>query len=465
MSRRHFLGTASCAALGTTTMFNTLLNLGMTNALANPKGRNGTSDTNYRALVCILLAGGNDSYNMLVPNSGNAYTQYATTRSNLALPMGNLLPLNYTDGLGRTFGVHPSMPEVQGLFNSGKLAFLANTGTLVQPTTKIQAVNQTVPLPKGLLSHSDQIQQWQTSIPQSREARGWGGRMADILQSGNTNSQVSMSISLGGTNVFQAGQQTTEFAIQNSGDGSVGIHVYNSQTWYDQLIRDGVDSLLNQQYQDIFKQTYRDRVKQAQDTHVQFSSALAAVPPFATQFSTSGLSKDMLMVARTIAARDTLGMGRQTFFVQFGGWDHHDEILNNQQVMLGIVSKAMGEFQAAMVELGIDDCVSTFTISDFARTLTSNGNGTDHAWGGNVMAMGGSVNGGTIYGNYPTLSLGSNEELGGGVLLPGISTDAYFGELAMWMGVSNTDLPYVLPNLGNFYTIGSPVNPIGFLNI
>lgn len=464
-SRRQFLGTASCAALGTTTMFNALFNLGMTNALARPNRPKDRNSNDYRALVCILLAGGNDSYNMLVPTSSAAYADYAVTRSNLALTQGSLLPLNYTDPQGRSFGIHPSMPEVQGLFNSGKLAFLANIGTLIQPSTKAQVVNQTVPLPNGLLSHADQIQQWQTSIPQSREARGWGGRMADIISSANNNQNISMGISLGGTNVFQAGVNSTEFTIQNTGDGSVGIHVFESNEWYDQLIRARVDSLLNQQYQDMFKQTFGQRVRHAQDSHIQFSSAIAAVPPFVTQFSNNPVSADMSMIAKTIAARDILDMSRQTFFVVFGGWDHHDEVLNNQQAMLSMVSKGMSEFQAAMVELGIDDCVTTFTISDFARTLTSNGNGTDHAWGGNVMVMGGAVNGGTIYGNYPSLALNGPDEVGGGVLVPGLSTDSYFAELAQWMGVQNADLPYVLPNLGNFYTIGSPNPPIGFLNM
>ena len=463
-SRRRFLGVASCAALGTTTMFNSLLNLSMANTLAGAN-RAQRPQNDYRALVCILLAGGNDSFNMLVPTTGTAYNEYATTRSNLALAQGDLLPLNFTDAQGRNFGLHPAMPEVQTLFNQNKLAFLTNVGTLVEPVSKAQIQVGGASLPKGLLSHSDQIQQWQTSVPQTREARGWGGRMADILASQNGNQAISMNISLGGTNVFQAGQHTTEFAITNRGNGSVGIHVYESQAWYDQVIREGVDSMLNQQYQDIFKQTYRDKVYQAQGQHEQFSSAIAGVSPFATQFSTNGLSQDMHMVAKTIAARNTLNMSRQTFFVLFGGWDHHDEVLNNQMNMLAVVSQAMSEFQAGMEELGVADQVTTFTISDFARTLTSNGNGSDHAWGGNVMVMGGDVNGGAIYGDYPTLALGSNLEVGNGVLVPSLSTDEYFAELAQWMGVSSADMPYLLPNLGNFYSIGSGTPPIGFMNV
>ena len=144
----------------------------------------------YKAMVCILLAGGNDSFNMLVPRNGNHYNEYATTRSNLALPQGDLLPLNYTDNNGKQFGLHPSMPEVQSLFNDNKLAFVSNVGTLIEPMTKAQYLNGSKPVPLGLLSHADQIQQWQTSIPQTRSSKGWGGRMADILQAGNANQNI-----------------------------------------------------------------------------------------------------------------------------------------------------------------------------------------------------------------------------------------------------------------------------------
>lgn len=463
MSRRRFLGVSSCAAVGTTTFFSSLLNLGMANAMAAPSPFSSNSD--YKALVCILLAGGNDSFNMLVPRNGSNYTEYATSRSNLALPQGDLLPLNYTDNNGKQFGLHPSMPEVQSLFNNNKLAFISNVGTLVQPTTKSQFLSNSVPTPVGLLSHADQIQQWQTSIPSTRSSRGWGGRMSDILASNNSNQNISMNISLGGTNIFQAGHNTAEYAISNQGDGSVGINVYEDTNSLNQILHGGVNSLLNQQYQDIFKKTFANKTNTAQSQHGEFSAALAATPSLNTTFSDNEVSANMKMIARTIAARDTLGMQRQTFFVQFGGWDHHDEVLNNQVTMLSVVSKALEEFQAAMEELNVADCVTTFTASDFGRTLTSNGNGTDHAWGGNVMVMGGAVNGGQIYGEYPSLALESSLDVGNGVLLPTTSTDAYFAELVKWFGVSNGDMSYVLPNITNFYDPYSSSLPIGFMNI
>jgi uncharacterized protein (DUF1501 family) len=171
----------------------------------------------------------------------------------------------------------------------------------------------------------------------------------------------------------------------------------------------------------------------------------------------------MKMIARTIQVRQQLGLKRQTFFVRFDGWDHHDELLNNHSQMLGILSKAMSEFQSALKELNLEDKVTTFTISDFARTLTSNGNGTDHAWGGNVMVMGKQVKGKEVYGQYPNLILNSEIELGGGVLIPKVSTDEYFAELALWYGVSPSDLPLLFPNIGNFYNTMSGQGPLGFM--
>ena len=463
-NRRKFLGTTSCAAIGTTTFFSTLFNLGMANTLAADHSmRYGSGDpqNDYKALVCILLAGGNDSYNMLVPTENSAYNAYANTRSNLALPINTLLNLNPVIGGQPQLGLHPAMPEVQSLFNAGKLAFISNVGTLVEPTTKTQVINETGNLPLGLFSHADQIQQWQTSLPHSRSALGWGGRMADILQSMNANQNISMNISLSGRNIFQSGTNTAEHSI--TPEGSIGIDGYGGDDMLDMIRTSAIDNLMEDSYADIFKSTYADVSRGAQEAHQLFSTATNGIN-LNTTFSASELSRSMQMIAKTIAARQSLGVCRQTFFITFGGWDHHDEVLNAQNAMLGVVSKALGEFNSAMEELGVSNDVTTFTISDFARTLTSNGNGTDHAWGGNVMAMGGSVLGGRTFGTYPTLALNSNLDIGNGVLVPTLSTDEYFAELAKWFGVSNGDLTDIFPNLTNFYTPSSTL-PIGFMNV
>ncbi|MEO0468590.1 MAG: DUF1501 domain-containing protein [Bacteroidota bacterium] len=466
MSRRNFLGKASCAALGSVSLLSGLFNLQTSALLASNAHRMSLRPTgDYKALVCILLAGGNDSFNMLVPTADQAYQDYRTTRSNLALDKASVLPITPNIAVDGTFGLHPSMPEVQQLFQQGDLTFLSNVGTLVeQVSNRQQFLTGAAKLPVGLFSHADQIQQWQTSIPQTRSARGWGGRLADLLNAANSSQDISMNISLSGNNVFQAGNQVVEYAISPFGTGSAGINEYGDSDPYNQIRTAAVKSLLEQQYQDIFKQTYADITRNAQSSHEKFSAAVGQVN-LTTEFSANYLSQSMQMIARTIAARESLGMSRQTFFVTYGGWDHHDELLNNQAGMLSVVSKALGEFQTAMKELAVEDDVTTFTISDFARTLTSNGNGTDHAWGGNTMIMGGAVKGGNLFGTYPSLALNNDLDVGegNGILIPTTSTDAYFAELALWLGVAPSDLSLVLPNIGTHFDPTSGSAPIGFL--
>lgn len=460
-SRRDFMGTMSCAAIGSTTFFSTLFNLQSMSAASMANLPYTSNSEDYRALVCIMLGGGNDSYNMIVPTSNEHYQEYITTRSNQSLAQNTLLnldPISYNE---KELGLHPAMPEIKALFDQGKLAVLCNVGTLVEPTTKV-SYNNGSNLPFGLFSHSDQDQQWQTSVPQTNSPTGWGGRLADMVQSANTNQNISMNISLSGKNIFQLGQEASEYSILPTGTGSVGIRGYAGNSSFNQIRTAAVNSLMEQQYQDIFKQSYADVINASQNTHELFSSAIGN-SNLTTVFSPNELSQRLKMVARTIKVRESLGLTRQTFFVRYDGWDHHDELLNNQNQMLGIVSKAMSEFQTALGELAIEDCVTTFMISDFARTLTSNGNGTDHAWGGNVLVMGSQVNGQEVYGSYPSLALDTDLEIGGGVLIPQISTDEYFAELALWYGVSKSDLPLLFPNIGNFYNTMSTTPPIGFM--
>ncbi len=458
LSRRRFLGQSSCAALGYTTLLSTLVDLKKVNA-ASMANSAITAGEDYKALVCIMLDGGNDSFNMLIPTESDEYGLYAVTRSNLAIPQNDILQLQ-----GVQYGVHPSMTGVQSLYNNGDLAFIANIGTLIEPVTKQQLYQGMGKLPLGLFSHSDQARQWQTSIPHERTAIGWGGKIADLLGSMNTNQSISMNISLGGSSVFQTGQNTIAYSIDPY-DGSVGIEGYDEDGLFGDLRRQSLDGIIDAHYEDIFKRTYVDIIRNSRDAHVQFSTAIDGIPDIHTAFSDNDFSAALSMVARTIAARDTLNMSRQIFFIRFGGWDHHDEVLNAQSEMLGIVSNGLTEFNTALKELNIHNSVTTFTMSEFGRTLTSNGNGTDHAWGGNVMVMGGAVNGGQIYGQYPTLDLNSDLEVGGGVLIPTLSADEYFSELSMWYGVQNSELPIIFPNLGHFYAIGSQNLPIGFMNI
>ena len=414
----------------------------------------------YKALVCLFLAGGNDSYNMLVPRGPAEYAEYAAIRGDLALSQQSLLPISPATTDGRQFGVHPAMPEVQQLFGAGRLAFVANVGALVEPTTKQGVITGSNRLPLGLYSHSDQITHWQTSLPDQRGSLGWAGRTADLLNSSNSNTTVSMNISLSGTNVFQAGSQVAPYAITQN--GSLGIEPVGPTDLFEQLRTTAINSLLAQQYQNLFIDTFSKSTRSAIDAHDLFSNALDAAPPLMTAFSENDISRNFQMVARAISVHRALGVRRQTFFILFGGWDHHDEVLNNQANMLPVVSKALAEFDAALGELGLQNNVVTFTASDFARTLTSNGRGSDHAWGGHQIVLGGPVAGGEIYGTYPQLYADNDLDTGRGRLIPTLSCDEYFAEMALWLGVSTSDLATVLPNIGRFYT-PSAAPPIGFL--
>ncbi len=459
-NRRKFLGTASCAAVGSTTFFSTLFNLQSLNAAA-VNGLSPAAPGDYKALVCIMLGGGNDSYNMVIPNDKENYKEYATTRSNLAIAQDRLLGINPNTYNNKGLAFHPSAPGLQRLFEEGKLSMVSNVGTLVEKVNKSNYDNG-AKLPNGLFSHADQDKQWLTSIPQTAASTGWGGRLSDMVYEANSNQNISMNISLSGKNIFQLGKKTAEYSILPT--GSIGIDGYDGPSTLDQIRTNAVKSLMEKQYQDIFKQSYADVIANSQSTHELFSAAVGDAD-VETQFSESGLSQRLRMVARTMKSREKLGASRQTFFIRYDGWDHHDELLNNHSGMIEIVSKAMSEFQESMAELGLEDSVTTFTVSDFARTLTSNGNGTDHAWGGNVLVMGGKVNGKEIYGDYPSLDLKSDLMLKGGVIIPQISTDEYFAELALWYGASYGDLKDLFPNISNFYNTTSGVQPLGFMNI
>lgn len=463
ISRRKFIGD-SCAALGYTTLFSSLINLKAMAATAMDNSSLITLGGNYKALVCVSLGGGNDSYNMLMPKDNTAYNEYATTRSNLAIPQNDILQINPNTSDGRTFGLHPSMPDMQQLFNNGNLAFLSNVGTLIEPTTKTGIQNGSIKTPLGLFSHADQQQQWQTGRPHERTNTGWGGKIADLVQSMNSNQNISMNISLRGSNIFQRGNDIIPYAISNN--GSIGINGYGDSGQFNELKTAALNTMLERDYQDIFKNAYKNTIKTSNDANLEFQAAVDAVAGFSTVIPEfNELAEQFRMVARTIASRDTLGFSRQIFFVEIGGWDHHDELLINQGNKLAEVNQALNYFNSLMTELNVNDCVTTFSVSDFARTLTSNGNGTDHAWGGNAFMMGGAVKGKEIYGNYPSLVLNDDININGSVVVPTTSADAYMAELALWFGVPASELSTIFPNISNFYDTTSSVPPLGFMNM
>lgn len=476
MKRRSFLYQSSCAAVGYTTLFSTLFNL---KAISSAVSVNSSVDdcAEYRALICFSMNGGNDSFNMLAPYTGTEYDQYSTIRTDLALGNGangtpqELLEITADPNdtpFDRTMAMHHKLDGLKTLFDGGEVAFLANIGSLAEPianTTEYYSGTKNVPL--GLYSHADQQKHWQTANPMNRVGLGWGGKIADMIETQSCNNTVSVSISLDGTNTFQAGNGTFSYVISPY-NGSIGIQNYGSGGTFYSLRDAAVDNVLDHSFQDAFKNAYAGEVKDANDTHLLFSGAVNNMTFSTVTFGTTRLEKSFEMIAKTIKAANTTGnalnqMKRQIFYVDMGGFDVHDEVINSHETSFTMINDALVAFNTAMKEINVNDKVTTFSISEFGRTLSSNGQGSDHGWGGNAFVMGGAVNGRKIYGSYPDLVFNSNIELGGGVYIPQISADEYFAELALWFGVTKTELPIIFPNISEFYDVMSPNNPIGLM--
>lgn len=475
-TRRRFLGESSCAAVSGVAVLNTLVNL----QLAQRASAQG-APSDYKTLVCLFLNGGNDSFNWLVPRDAGRHAVYSTARGGLALGAGSLLPLNQTaQGDGQLYGIHPSCAGLQELFNGlggdtakRRAAFIANVGTLVEPTTKAGFLAESVRLPRALFSHSDQIDQWQTSVPQGMsELTGWGGRAADVLHATANTGQTAMGISLAGNNLFQVGNTVRQFVI--TADGALTLAGPNTSVGDDPLnplrLKNAAQkSLIEQHYAGLMQESFAQLTKTSLEAQEFFLSQFngyddSAVAGF---FPGGGsLMSQFRAAAKAIALRPQLGLKRQTIYLSLGGWDHHGELLTTQAGMLTVLSAALTGFQKALDQLGLQDSVVTFTASDFGRTLRSNGRGTDHAWGGNAFAMGGPVLGGRVHGVFPDLALEGPDDVGyGGRLVPKVSVDAFFGEMLDWFGVPASSLSMVLPNVGNFYQPTVMGRPVGFLSV
>ncbi|WP_186775270.1 DUF1501 domain-containing protein [Rubripirellula tenax] len=422
----------------------------------------------YRALVCLFLGGGNDSFNMLMPNETSEYTDYSTARGGtgaggLAIPQSNLLPIG--DVTGRSFGLHPSMTQLRTLYNAGEVAFVANVGSLVEPVDKaiFEAYDNRLPL--GLFSHADLARQWQTAMPRSRDdITGWGGRMADILTDPSRRfDPIALSIAIDSTNLFQAATYANPYIV--GAGGTEERDGYFSEWSRDRIFRAAHEKMLARNEQNLVKRTHSLMTKQAIEAALTYNAATANVT-LATVFPETYLGQQMERIARTIAAHESLDHNRQTFFVNYGNWDLHGDLLGPHAANLAEVDAALAAFYASMVELGLADCVTTFTASDFGRTLAGNGQGSDHGWGGNQIVMGGGVNGGRIYGDYPlSLAPGSPLDVGRGRLIPTVSVDQYAAELSMWFGIgNNADLETILPNIRKFYSTGASGTPLGMFS-
>lgn len=455
LSRRKFIGQASCAAVGSTSLLSTLSNFLFTNSAV---AQNVANFTDYKALVCFFMPGGNDSFNLLVPN-GAAYSEYQTVRGDLALSQAELLPINPINNAGRPLALHSGAAGLQSLFESGDLSFIANVGSLVRPTTMADYTNN-LSIPYGVFSHSDQQEQWQTSIPDSRSGFGWAGRMGDMLNSVNKNSAVSMNISISGNNLWQVGNQVYPYTV--SADGAVSLNAYGDVYDSDFLRKTAIDNLLAQEYHNILEKTFGFNKRNSLDAYDLYHAA-TNVPLPADNLGTGRLGNSLRQIAKTIAGRNIIGAKRQIFFVQWGGWDFHDNVKTNMTDMIPTVSDAMKAFFDLTTAMGVANNVTLFSASEFGRSLTSNTAGSDHAWGGHQWVMGGSVNGKRIFGQYPEIYAESLLDTGRGRFIPTTSVDQLAAELAIWFGVSKSDLGVILPNISRFYDVNSTTNPIGFM--
>jgi uncharacterized protein (DUF1501 family) len=464
LNRRKFIGSC-CAAVGATGMLSTLAQLRLMGAVADPSNGprvpnvGAAVDPDFKALVCLFLAGGNDANNLIAPNDPTGYGLYAAGRGALALPQAGLLGLTTRSSDGYTYGLHPAMTDARTLFNQGNLAVLANVGTLCVPTTKTQYQTNSVPLPRQLFSHNDQQVEWQSSVPDKPFTTGWGGRLADLTNAFNSNNSISMSISLNGQNSFQVGNNVVQYAVNGNGAAISLTGSSTSATSVAGLRTRAQNDLLAAQNNNLFETAFAGLTANAISDSALLATILGAAAPFTTAFPNTNLGTQLRTIARLAAASQQLGLKRQVFFARVGGWDLHDQqvVAGNTGTgahanLLGDVSRSLAAFFAATREMGIDRQVTTFTASDFGRTFNTNGDGSDHGWGSHHIVMGGAVRGGDIYGRMPTwTSNGSGpDDTGRGRWIPSTSVDEYSATLAKWFGVSATNLPVVLPNIGRF---------------
>jgi uncharacterized protein (DUF1501 family) len=454
-SRRDFLRTSACA-LGGLAMASSIEDFGLVHALT-PQAA-----TDYKALVCVFMNGGNDGNNMFIDL--NQYSAYSNARNaaGLAIPQANLLQVSPVSG--GSFGFHPNMPEVKTLFDAGKLAVLCNNGPLVEPLTKTTYQNGTGKKPLQLFSHSDQVGLFQTGVANTVSQTGWGGRVADKTLGLNGLATFPSNVSIAGVNLFLTGVDTRQLAVADSNTSLANVLILNSAPG-------ATTAEINSRMASFTELRTLDNnfklVKASSDirsSSIQTDAALSSVSPvLATVFPNTSLGRQLKQVALLIKActdpAANINMKRQIFFTQIGGFDTHSAEITGQAALLAQVSAAMKAFFDATVELGVSDKVTTFTMSDFGRTFQPAGSGaavgSDHAWGNHQLIAGGAVLGQTLYGNYPTLAMGGPNDTDSGSnprgrWIPTTSVEQYAATLATWYGLSSADLTAVFPLIGRF---------------
>jgi len=438
LDRREWLKLALKGSFGLATLSSLQLGL-LPQALA--AGR--AAPDGYKALVCVFLFGGNDSLNMLLPLSGQSLLDYQAARQSLAVaePIALTPRTAIADGLG----LHPALAALEPLFSNGSLALAGGVGSLIRPTTLAEVQAGKALLPKNLFSHNDQQATWMRGQdPQSPDS-GWGARLLELMYDVP---DFSSCISLAGTNLWQRGAALSPFGM--SAAGVPELTALKGSSKRAALLRDMQNRLFSAQQHPLADQFALSH-SQAQSRSAIVATALTQAPSLQTEFNNANpLALQLQMVAKMISVQALLGVGRQVFFVGMGGFDTHDAQNTVQPALLGTVAEAMSSFYQATVELGLSEKVTSFTMSDFGRTLSSNGDGTDHGWAGNQLVLGGAVNGGDLYGQLLPQRLGSPVDMGAGRLIPALSNSQLFGSLAQWFGADQSALQLLLPELANF---------------
>jgi uncharacterized protein (DUF1501 family) len=409
-----------------------------------------STPSDYKALVCVFLYGGNDYGNTLVPYDTASYNLYQGMRPTLAYTQAALAPTVLAPSValagGRQYAIAPELAPLLPLFTANKMGVMLNVGTLIQPTTKLQYTNASVPLPPKLFSHNDQQSVWQSQAPEGA-ASGWGGRMGDLFVAGNGNATFTC-VNVSGNAVFLSGNTAVQYQVSTT--GPVAFSGIAAPLFGSAACSTALQSLVTAPRTHLFEAEYTRVAKRSIDAGGVLTSALAGAPAITTTFPAGNALADQLkFVAKMISTAATTHTKRQVFFVSITGFDTHDGLAQIHPGLLTTVSTALAAFYQATVELGVQDQVTTFTASDFGRTLTAD-DGSDHGWGSMHFMLGGAVNGGRYYGMPPVVANGGPDDVGQGRLLPSTGVDQYAATLGKWFGISDTDLLTVLPNLANY---------------
>jgi len=454
-NRREFLQLSGkgCGAMGMTAAANTLLHQKLLGSVVGD-----SIGDDYKALVCVFLYGGNDGMNCFLPNTN--YSAYASARNEVALTEAEV-----NAGATTTmpeYSFHPELPFFRQAFDAGNLAVVGNVGTLVEPVSLLDIANGSKPVPPQLFSHNDQQTQWQTSLPGQESTSGWGGRLGDAAEFFNTTGKVSISASLGRDNIFSVGNRTTRLELNG---GAVSLTQRGDG---DNTLQAAAD-IRDLRQSHVFRKEFGNIVDRGVEAEILLGNVIDGTPdPTApggklhAENPNEILFQQLRSATQLINARDLLGVKRQIFYVNLNNFDTHGTQLTSHASRLTLLNKALELFCEEMADLGLSDNVTTFTTTEFGRSYSSNGNGTDHGWGNNHFVLGGSVDGGKIHNSLPSFQINGPDDSGFGRWIPTASTDEYAATLAKWFGVRDSDISSIVPNIGRFNT-NAASNFLGFM--